>query len=268
MTFLERIISSFKRRASDATPPPVPDSSFVPVLPTEDAREADTSIDQEPPVADLISELVAISYCDANGNESERRITIRRIWDRDGYLYVGAYCHERKGARTFRADRMMQIVDMSSGEVFDDGEAFFRQHALFDSSAGPAMKRATMKGLKNVRAELVILTFIGHCDGYFDEDERDIVIDYVCRRIGEDIVDRPLVFKRVCRLFPDDEMFYESLERLTDLPDEEIVELVHTVARVVEADGILDEAEAIFVNELHSILVADGWNIQVEIVEP
>jgi hypothetical protein len=61
--------------------------------------------------------LIAYKGAEDEAHE-QRRITplsmakVRRTW------YVQAYCHERNGHRTFRLDRMKEIVDTQTGETW------------------------------------------------------------------------------------------------------------------------------------------------------
>lgn len=60
-----------------------------------------------------------IHYEDAKGNVSEREINVRAITDKNGVTYLKAYCHARRAMRTFRLDRVVEVIDLGTGEVID-----------------------------------------------------------------------------------------------------------------------------------------------------
>lgn len=57
---------------------------------------------------------VAFSYIDAAGNFTQREVTVNQVTG----TYVKGWCHERRAARTFRLDSIIQdITLLSTGEV-------------------------------------------------------------------------------------------------------------------------------------------------------
>lgn len=86
---------------------------------------------------------VDITYKGENGEKTERYvegytlvekpapINIRRIHG-EGVkrLYLQGFCNLKQGMRTFRVDRIKQLVDAETGEVADDPAAWLRARAL------------------------------------------------------------------------------------------------------------------------------------------
>lgn len=56
-------------------------------------------------------------YQDANGAITEREVTAYGVRQKNENLYLYGYCHERGAFRTFRIERIMELVDLSTGEV-------------------------------------------------------------------------------------------------------------------------------------------------------
>ncbi len=71
-----------------------------------------------------LSRRVRVVYVDNSDNETEREITIDRITESKHAYWIDAYCHMRKGPRKFRSDRVQELTDLGTGEVFDDGAKF------------------------------------------------------------------------------------------------------------------------------------------------
>lgn len=51
-------------------------------------------------------ERVRITYLKGSDPGQPREITPKEIYERDGFCYVDAYCHERRAERCFRVDRI------------------------------------------------------------------------------------------------------------------------------------------------------------------
>lgn len=57
-----------------------------------------------------------IRYRAADGKTSERSIIFKRLERKGGYTYLSAVCLMRQSIRTFRADRVLSIIDLRTGE--------------------------------------------------------------------------------------------------------------------------------------------------------
>lgn len=51
-----------------------------------------------------------IEYANAQAGTSQRVITPRYVRERRGYVYLIAYCHQKKAQRTFRLDRIRRVI--------------------------------------------------------------------------------------------------------------------------------------------------------------
>jgi hypothetical protein len=98
----------------------------TPVAPTEESEPTGPST------------RLVISYCDAKGDFTRRRITLKRIAPRGHDLLVLAYCHERRAPRHFLASRILECVDAETGEVFTDATGYLYRHRLFCADTGAA----------------------------------------------------------------------------------------------------------------------------------
>ncbi|HEX8402255.1 MAG TPA: hypothetical protein VF628_11190 [Allosphingosinicella sp.] len=98
-----------------------------------------------------------ISYQNAKGERSERRITCHRIEGFGGPEVVMAYCHESRRAKSFRIDRIIELIDYSTGEVCDPKERF---ELLCLHGALPVHDKALVELAK-------ILVFMARCDGRY-----------------------------------------------------------------------------------------------------
>lgn len=59
-----------------------------------------------------------LTYCDADGNYSERRVHVREIaFNKSGNEIVKGRCYLAKATRSFRRDRILTAVDIETGEM-------------------------------------------------------------------------------------------------------------------------------------------------------
>jgi hypothetical protein len=224
---LERVtaILSASRDAGYDLPAP---AGFAPQLPVEDDPVELTA-------DDILGRALAIHYVDAKGDESYRRITIRRLHPVDSRQFlIGAYCHEREAYRSFRSDRVIQVIDLLTGEVSDQPWDFFR--SLADICL-------TGRAIELAKWELQVFAFIGRCDGHFDELEQDWAADYVGAAWPKFSPPHEVIVRHVSQLFPDQESFIFALKKLPrSCPDNK--RFLRSLRRILDADGRLDQTEA------------------------
>jgi len=70
---------------------------------------------------------VYIDYEDAKGNFTSRTIEIKNVYEKNGQLYVYAYCFMKDANRTFMADRIFGMKNKYGGKKIKDIEGFLRR---------------------------------------------------------------------------------------------------------------------------------------------
>jgi hypothetical protein len=126
MFFLARVGETFRRPA--ALSPPAP-NTMPPLRPPSFPQTT-----APPPLAEhprwrrsLLRRGISVpftaelqlSYRDGLGVKTERVVRARSLTQTPSGLYLNGFCRMRRSYRTFRADRMSQIIDQSSGEVIE-----------------------------------------------------------------------------------------------------------------------------------------------------
>lgn len=86
-----------------------------------------------------------IDYEDAGGDASRRKISVEAVEETGGKIYLLAWCRLYDAPRTFRADRIVSLID-EMGNVRPPSEAVDRVMAILDGQKrGPRRKAATLK---------------------------------------------------------------------------------------------------------------------------
>lgn len=63
--------------------------------------------------------LFRLRYPDVHGTMTEQTVAARSVFMHGGHMYLSGTCRELQLARTYRGDRIVELVDLSTGEVPD-----------------------------------------------------------------------------------------------------------------------------------------------------
>ncbi|WP_292959671.1 TerB family tellurite resistance protein [Novosphingobium sp. UBA1939] len=179
-----------------------------------------------------------IRYTDAQGEMSERRIVCRSIEGYGKAETVNAWCCERKASRSFRIDRMAELVCLETGEVLDPIQHFeqLRLHGAL---------KVKDKSLNDFGR---ILVFMARCDGEvhpLEAESVDEALERYILRFGGD--DRMLASAQanIGKIAPDGDDFVASLDRIQHHPEARSLSrlLLDCVSNVASADGELHPSE-------------------------
>lgn len=216
-------------------------------------RDAD-DVDDVLPAAieiDLRGLALHFTYVDAAGCESERTVRCTRALVGDRPPVLVAFCCLRNASRSFRIDRIREVVDLETGEV-TEAAAFFASLGVWrDDPMGRFLARA--------RAGLTVLMAVAAADGRVFADEVEVVARWVDRladlhgiALGADDLD---AIVRVARnLRPDAEAAVVALKSALGTAAEADL-LARYMRQMVEADGMVSAEE---VSLLEVLAVAAG----------
>lgn len=70
---------------------------------------------------------VRFRYRSANGAAVTLHAVIYEVVQRRGRMYFGGLCLPSQQPRTFRVDRVEHLMDLHTGEIADDTEAWFQR---------------------------------------------------------------------------------------------------------------------------------------------
>lgn len=205
------------------------------------------------PIAGLLVEIV---YTDSKGACAARRITCQKVRSERGRLFLDAVCHERKGFRSFRVDRIGQIIDMETGEIIE-AAAFVGTFRLDDARADVEGWGLHREERYHLIAGLKLLTFMARCDGEWHPFEGDVISEFILD--FWDARDQPgnppsqeiMAYARKLSPLPQD--FYTSLRRIAR--NGSLTRLVlPAVGAVIDADGLIHSEEHRWFVELREYL--------------
>lgn len=119
-----------------------------------------------------------IEYLDGGDAPTQRRIDIKGFSEFDGKIYLEAWCHLRRAMRSFRADRVLEMTSLQTGEVISDVSSYAPslRRMLFD----PGKDYASL--LAKARPGLSALIWIARADYDLSDEEMDILGEYAMAR--------------------------------------------------------------------------------------
>lgn len=184
-----------------------------------------------------------------------RMITGRR-YDIIGELgYVGAICHQAKGYRQFRCDRIEAVIDALTGEVLGDGDYFQR------FAPASVRERAPDWGLSHSRRALLtaglnILAFIARCDGHWHPLESEAIERFIIsmwlRKEWEGDPPIDTILAHAERLSPDARSVMTALKYFVNSQGSRAI-LRAAISDLIAADGRIcaDETEWVIEIDTH-----------------
>lgn len=237
----ETVVDAIAARLSGAVVHDPVIAGFTPYL-----TKTDVEYRPDRTLRDVVGCGFAMRYIDAEGDETQRRITVRNVTADGNYLYLGAYCHERHAPRIFRVDRIQELIAFDTGEVIERATDWVNS-ILADDPTGTAIMRA--------RHGINILTTISRCDGVFHRNEKESVIEFVLDLADYDTsVDVGLVRNYVGAAYPDMKCFESSSRSAKRWSPEYLRRLVRSVRRVVDGDGTISPEEFDLVTKLEGLV--------------
>ena len=240
-------------------PPP----GFIPAADGPDGEDLRPTPAAVIDAASLAGVRLALLYQDADGARSRRVVQVKSIQVSGEIRYLCGHCELRQCLRTFRIDRIVEIVDMRTGEIADDPLAYLAPLMRLARPVKPPRRRAATDG---VLAEsihgLIVLVYFANSDGEMHPAERDILWDYLawnkdrCSIKGG--VARAPVDALMRTMFPTGEQFADALHALVTGGAFHAQFVLDRVAEIIDADGELDEEEVRRWQQLSELLNETG----------
>lgn len=231
-----------------------------PIPPLPEGKEPDISLneDDDVPLDDrvvsasiLTGTAYFIKYCGSSGEISERRISIKSLKESSaGNVLIYAFCYERKQVRSFRLDKILEVTDLATGEIYDHPDSVMNilRDARIDHND------PTLNAIKQCSIALNILAFLSRCDGRQHALERDVMVHYVMEQCFFNDLDGKKLDDYIKRLYPTGIVFYACVAKAYE--SDKLAQILKFAVRLAEADGILHDKEFNLITELQQELAA------------
>lgn len=193
-----------------------------------------------------------ITYVDAAGAPSRRRITVRQLLGKPPVMLL-AFCHERGAMRHFRLDRIEEAVDPETGEV----------HAL--DALGALIEGAGFAPVDpDLRRAINVLVFLMRCDGLDHPAEWEAIdqalASYLLRFGGDDVAHAGAL-RMARQVAPDADDFLIGMRSFThsDRVGDLGRWLRQSTIALIDADGQHSKEEFAWMTEVTEFLDIMRW---------
>lgn len=229
--------------------------------------------------------LVQFTYEDASHNDTERTILCKRCWESAGVIYVQGVCTLRHALRTFRAERMSDLIEVRSGRNIENPQDYFGHFAdepepeyfrkPISERAKPKPPKTAQIPAAKTRAEveadalswhrkhrarricidgLRILAYMALSDGVRNDHERNIEESYIESRLAIAAFDHdPKLTDAMVAIAAGLAVPFSSLKRSIDAvsidPDHHKL-VINSARAMIEADGGADDVQSEALKEL------------------
>lgn len=238
-------------------------------VPADDPHDelADHSHDHDP----AEGQSFVIDYEDHAGNLSHRRISVWAIQRNvEGIPILLAKCHERQATRAFRVDRIRAVTDFDGTPREPLARFFFEtfgftwpKDVIIVPSAEPVEARWDRARTIINRSGVVLLLALAAADGERSAAEME-EIAYFCERAcaAADLdltgAERERLVAYLGRLHPTEESVDRALETLIESERGAISAVLKAGLKVIAADGVLNEDEAVLLDSFCITLTGQG----------
>lgn len=214
---------------------------------------ASTAPDYVVPISVWRGQTIFIEYVNGLGQRLGRRISIRDMWDGPaGSIYIEAFCHERRAPRQFRSDRILEVADVVTGEIFpcfedwlatlavlataeQPGSAAAADAAVADLDSQATLRRPFDEAWRQVADGCAVLVYLARVDGRFVREEELALASWIFDHLESSEAGAAM---RVARgLMPTDDEFLEALVRCAAVPIAGRIGLVSAASALIRADG-------------------------------
>lgn len=213
----------------------------------------------------------AIDYVDHAGNLSHRRISVWAVQRNvEGVPILVARCHERQATRAFRVDRIQAVTDFDGTRREPLSRFFFEtfgftwpKDAIIVPGAEPADARWDRIRTLACRSGVVLLVALALADGDLgaaEMEEIQFFCERACTAAGLDLSggERERLAAYLGRLRPTEESIETALDTLMASARPAIASLLKAGLRVIGADGVLKEDEALLLDSFCRTLTGQG----------
>ena len=208
----------------------------------EVSRYHDHGVVHEHTDHELSGMTIGIEHVDADGSASRRWATIVATAEVDGHNRLLCHCFKSEGLHSFRMDRVVSLFD-EHGETFDVREFLHLKASPTKARIGGGSYRSV------IRDGLRVLIAVARADGHLDAEEVNEIMDYARaegarKGVIEDQAALAELRRYIERLQPSGSVVASCIDRLTNEGEETQANLLACLAKVVRADGVLDNSEA------------------------
>ena len=205
-----------------------------------------------------------------NNRIYEENVAVKNIWQKDGNIFLDLYFYSRRKSYIFDAVFVHDIYDLSTEIAYRDMNEFLiaftdANHEEHETDLITKDSNAN-KIVDFLKYELVILSFMANCCGYYSTLKKKIIIDYIIKQSQHGTkLSRHYLETYLQSITPEYDNFYQALQKLDYRNSKKIEILCKEVLKVCMADGRLHYTEKVYLAEMMQIMRDAGIKIDLGI---
>lgn len=212
-------------------------------------------------IATALSAAVGFIYWDEDGQRTDRIITIRRLFLKQGDILIDAFCHDIGAPRLISFSRGIRLYNLQTMKPYENPREFLLHQISGRASENqPAVSGFTM-ALSVVRYELTALVYVAKSDFNRTEEENKLMLAYISQRCPTIDFDENEMLDYIAMLVPDDQSFFEALEFVVKQSQDIVFLFTRTFLQMMLSDGVLQEKERELLAELLYLLQSEGFDL-------
>jgi hypothetical protein len=174
---------------------------------------------------------IGMIYQDAKGDLSKRQVEVKKIFRSNDYRrYFTGFCALRAAVRTFREDRVNELIDLETGYRYENPTQFFDKYSLFDTAK-----------MEKLQVILHILSYLARSDRKFCDKEKDFISELIteyCRDDRQRLIESYAINHKVKK-----KDFLNEVSKLAYMDEDTATFLVHKAQGLIAIDGKITKKE-------------------------
>lgn len=185
---------------------------------------------------------IGFEYSDGNHNITRRKVDVKQfIRHMDSMRYIEGLCYMRNEMRTFKESRMSEIIELESGDIYNNPSEFYDKYCLFDTP-----EKQTLQVI------LHILIFLARIDNKYTVQEKHIIHSTINKYITSPHDEE--IYNYALRRKADKDEFLNAVDRLEQMDEKTIAHIIKTAEEIIKSDDRITVKE----REMFSVLVPDN----------
>ncbi|GHU03111.1 hypothetical protein FACS1894186_8430 [Alphaproteobacteria bacterium] len=237
-------------------PPPLPGQAAPPALAVAAApAPAPKPRLKDQMLADGVAVNLTASVVSKSGRPARLRLTLRRVYVKDGKVVLYGFAHDLRRNQAFLADDIMQVED-ARGRVFTDAQEYVMRQVVF--SDDQVMKRIVAA----LRPDLTVLAFVAGLSRRITDREWSVMFGYV-REHFDGQFNTEALREYIASLDPGQESVMAALDEILARPPAKVQEFVRACVELATIDEELSPAELDFLRALKDYCAKCGVAISI-----
>lgn len=203
-----------------------------------------------------------------NNKIYEENVAVKNIWEKEGNIFVDLYFYSRRKSYIFDSVFIHDMYDINTETSYQDMKDFLKVFNSKDASSieDKSYDKNTSynKIIDIFKSEIIVLSFMANCCGYYSILKENIIINYIMTRSTQaQSLSRNYLEIYLKSITPDYDDFYQALQKLDYRNINGIELLCQEVIKVCMADSRLHYTEKVYLAEFLQHLRDAGIKINV-----